>query len=154
MDIQKTQEQIIQNQREKIDQFEQALGSLPDAVHGDSPEFPLYHMFGGGLYLREILLPAGSTCVGKLHKTKHPNFIMRGRCIVTSNVSDTPVELVAPTYFFSEVGVKKVVHAIEETSWVTVHITDETDPEIIEEQIIAKSYKELDSGDNARKELI
>jgi len=145
-------EKDILEQREKVAEFEQVLGSMPGAVHGDSPEFPLHHMFGGGVYCREILLPAGSTCVGKIHKTTHPNFIMKGRCIVTTNVSDNPVEIVAPAYFYSDIGVKKVVHAIEDTTWVTVHATKETDPELIESQIIAKDYKEID--EIKRKELI
>ena len=145
-------EKDILEQREKVAVFEKVLGSMPDAVHGDSPEFPLHHMFGGGIYCREILLPAGSTCVGKIHKTTHPNFIMKGRCIVTTNVSDNPVEIVAPAYFYSDIGVKKVVHAIEDTTWVTVHATKETDPELIESQIIAKDYKEID--EIKRKELI
>lgn len=141
----------IQEQRDKIAEFERLLGSLPGAVHGDSQEFPLNHLFGGGIYCREIFLPAGSVCVGKIHKTTHPNFIMKGKCIVTTNFSDDPVEITAPMYFFSEAGVKKVVCAIEDTTWVTVHITDETDLEIIEEQVIAKDYSELD--ETKHKEL-
>jgi hypothetical protein len=135
----------LQEQRDKVDEFEHVLGSIPGAVHGNSPEFPLNHLFGGGIYCREILLPAGSTCVGKLHKTKHPNFIMRGRCIVTTNMVDDPIEIVAPAYFFSDIGTKKVVHAIEDTVWVTVHATEETDVEIIEDQLVAKSYDEIDA---------
>jgi len=135
----------IQIQRDKISEFQDMLSQMPGSVQGDSPEFPLHHMFGGGIYCREILLPAGSVCVGKIHKTTHPNFIMKGKCIVTSNVSDEPVEIQAPMYFFSEAGVKKVVYAIEDTTWVTVHQTDETDLEIIEDEIIAKDYNELDA---------
>jgi len=142
----------IQQQREKIAEFENMLKQSPDAVLGDSDAFPLNHLFGGGIYCREILLPAGSVCVGKIHKTKHPNFIMKGRCIVTTNVSDDPIEIVGPMYFYSGAGVKKVVYAIEDTTWVTVHATDETDLEIIEDEIIAKDYSELDAI--TQKELI
>jgi hypothetical protein len=148
----KTIPKDIQGQRNKVAEFEGMLSSMPGAVHGDSAEFPLNHMFGGGLYCREILLPAGSTCIGKIHKTTHPNFILKGRCIVTTNVCDKPVEIIAPMYFYSEAGVKKVVHAIEDTIWVTVHQTDETDLEIIEDQIIAKDYNELAA--NTNKEIL
>jgi len=146
-----TQENKIQVQRSKIADFEDLIRNMPGSVEGDSDVFPLHHMFGGGMYCREILLPAGSVCVGKIHKTTHPNFILKGKCIVTSNVSDDPVEIIAPMYFFSEAGVKKVVYAIEDTTWVTVHQTEETDLEIIEDEIIAKNYKEFDASNN--KEL-
>jgi len=139
-EIKKTETEL---QRDKIAEFEHMLAAMPGSVKGDSDDFPLNHIFGGGIYCREILLPAGSVCVGKIHKTTHPNFIMKGKCIVTTNVSDKPVEIQAPMYFFSEAGVKKVVYAIEDTTWVTVHQTDETDLEIIEDEIIAKDYNEL-----------
>jgi len=149
--IEKVNETKVLEQRSKIADFEELLASSPQAVHGDSVDFPLNHLFGGGIYCREILLPAGSVCVGKIHKTTHPNFIMKGKCIVTTNVSDEPVEITAPMYFYSEAGVKKVVYAIEDTTWVTVHVTDETDLEVIEDEIIAEDYSELDT--TMKKEL-
>ena len=142
--ITKTRKDEILKQRQKVDDFEELIKSMPGSVEGDSDSFPLHHMFGGGIYLREILLPAGSTCVGKIHKTKHPNFILKGKCIVTSNVSNDPIMINAPAYFFSDVGVKKVVHAIEDTTWVTVHITDKDDPVEVEDEIIAKDYSEIE----------
>jgi hypothetical protein len=49
--------------------------------------------------------------------------------------------MTAPYTFVSEVGTKRVVHALEETIWTTVHVTDETDLEKIEDYVIAKDLR-------------
>lgn len=37
-------------------------------------------------------------------------------------------------------GTKRAVIALEDTTWITVHVTNETDLEKIEDYVIAKTY--------------
>lgn len=104
---------------------------------------PVKHIFAPGAYAREILLPQGSVVVGKIHRHAHLNFITKGRVRVVTESG--AIEMTAPYTFVSEVGTKRVVYAVEETIWTTVHITNETDLEKIEDYVIAKTYDELDA---------
>jgi hypothetical protein len=103
---------------------------------------PLKHHFAPGAYAREILLPAGSLVIGKIHKHAHVNVISKGKVSVVTE--DGVARYQAPITFISSVGTKRAVYAHEDTVWTTVHVTKETDPEKLEDEIIAKSYDELD----------
>ncbi len=104
---------------------------------------PVKHIFAPGVYAREMNLPKGLFLIGKIHKHAHLNFISKGKLRVLSESG--PVELTAPCTFVSEVGTKRIVYAVEDSVWTTVHVTDETDLEKIEDYVIAKNYDELDA---------
>ena len=138
--------------RAKIDQLIEFLEEDPNHIKGDDEDvFPLTHTFGGGIYCREIFLPKGHLVVGKIHKTEHPNFLMQGEVLVTSDRDEKGIHLKAPMYFVSKAGIRKVVYAVEDSIWVTVHATDKTNPKEAEEVLIAKTYEEL--PDSVKKEL-
>jgi hypothetical protein len=50
-----------------------------------------------------------------------------------------------PMSMISKAGTKRVVYAHEDSVWITVHVTRETDLEKIEDEIIAKTYDELEA---------
>jgi uncharacterized protein (UPF0548 family) len=69
---------------------------------------------------------------------------------------DGVMRVKAPFTFVASPGVKRVVYAHEDTVWTTIHGTDETDLEKIEEEFIAKSYDEvveIESSTNQVKEI-
>jgi len=99
---------------------------------------PLTHHFAPGLYAREILLPKDSLVVGKIHKHAHVNNVSKGSVIVYTEFGME--EYHAPCQFISKAGTKRAVLALEDTVWTTYHPTSEIDLEIIEEQVIAKSF--------------
>jgi hypothetical protein len=114
--------------------IEQAEGRLLDAPQ---LEMPLTHRFAPGVYLREILMPAGAIVIGQQHKTEHFNIVISGKLNVMIN--GVVEHLVAPCIFKSGVDVRKVLYIIEDTRWITVHPTDETDLVKLEELLILKS---------------
>lgn len=130
--------------------LEEALSRSPDAVHGDSPLFPLKHTFAEGVYIREIFIPKGSVLTGKIHRHSHPNFLMKGEVIVFTENKGRE-HLKAPLSMISEPGTKRAIMALEDTVWITVHVTPETDLEKIEEYVIAPNYEAL--GTPPSKEL-
>lgn len=113
---------------------------------GNSPwegSFPLTHRFADGVYAREMLIPAGHVIVGKIHKYGHLNVISSG---AVSVLTEFGVEvLCGPTTFISKPGTKRVVYAHEDTVWTTFHGTDHTDPDMVENDIICKTFAEFDN---------
>ena len=105
--------------------------------------FPLTHRFADGVYAREILLPAGTLVIGKIHRYAHLNIITKGRVAVLTEFGVE--ELEAPYTFTSLAGTKRVVFAYEDTIWTTLHGTQHTDPDTVEEDIICKSFEEFDA---------
>lgn len=127
--------------RGRILDFEAAMFKAKDDGVLQECEFPLKHTFTEGVYAREMTIPKGSVIVGKIHRHAHLNFVMRGEVSV---MTDEGVKTITgPCYFVSTPGTKRVVTAHEETVWVTIHVTEETDLAKIEDQIIAKSFDDL-----------
>ena len=136
--------------RQKIIAFEEALAALPGSTFGDSDRAPLEHFFANGIYCRKIFIPAGTMGTGKIHRHEHPNFLLSGR--VTVFTEDHGSEVIeGPKFMMSKAGTKRALYAHTDTVWFTIHRTDSTDLKVIEDEVIAKTYEELDNTE--RKEL-
>ena len=125
--------------RDKISSFENAIKNIDGAMEGDC--FPLKHTFADGVYVREIFIPKDMIVIGKLHKHSHPNFLMSGEVSVVTE--EGIKRLKGPMSMISPAATKRVVYAHEDTVWITVHVTDKTDIEEIEEEVIARNYTDL-----------
>jgi len=123
---------------DRIREFEMVLAQMPGTIAGDGP---VRHFFGDGLYIREYTGSKGTLAVSKLHKTNHPYFVMTGDCSVITN--EGPIRIRAPHFGITKAGTKRILYFHEDTIWITVHATEETDLEKIEDQVIAKTYHEL-----------
>ena len=78
------------------------------------------HLFAPGMYLRELTVPAGMLMVGKIHKHAHFLMVLKGKAEVVSEFGRMVVE--AGHVSVSPAGVKRVVLAIEDTQFITVHV--------------------------------
>lgn len=144
--IDETRQQV----RTKILSVEERLRNAV-AAGAEEANCPLKHHFAPGAYGREIFIPAGSLVVGKIHKHAHLNMLMKGRVSVATEEGVKHLE--APLTMVSPPGTKRVVYAHEDTVWVTVHLTNETDLEKIEDHVIAKSYDEYTAFVESNKGL-
>lgn len=102
---------------------------------------PLEHGFAPGVYARKMFIKAGVVLTGKIHKYAHWNVLLRGRIVIVTEKGTK--EMVAPAMFVSPPGTKRAGYAIEDTEWVTIHPTDETDIDTIEKHIAVDTYEEL-----------
>ena len=102
------------------------------------------HIFAPGCYAREMTIPKGTLIIGKIHKHAHLNIISKGCVRVATEFGPSFFE--APYTFVSEVGTKRAVYALEDTVWTTIHITEETDLDKIEDYVIAKDYAALEGA--------
>lgn len=107
------------------------------------PDCPLIHAFAPGVYGRQIFIPKDTLVVGKIHKHAHLNFLMQGKVLVATE--EGPKTYEAPLMMVSKAGTKRVVYTYTDTIWATVHLTQQTDLEKIEDEIIAKSFGEFDA---------
>ena len=112
--------------RDQIVRLQEAM--LPIQCEQPEPK----HFFAPGMYLRELTVPAGMLIVGKIHKHEHFLLVLKGRAAVISEFGRMTVE--AGHISNSPAGVKRIVLALEDTQFVTVHAnkSDSQDLEIIE----------------------
>lgn len=130
--------------RSAVMDLEKFVSSLPDTKFGDDVA-PLEHTFVDGAYIRKITMPAGQLVISKIHKVTHPYFVMSGEVdVLTENGMQ---RIKAPYHGITKAGTKRVLLTHTETVWITVHVTNETDLDKIEKEIIAESYKELEKED-------
>lgn len=116
--------------REKIQKLQEAM--LP--MQSEQPE--PRHFFAPGMYLRELVVPTGMLMVGKIHKHEHFLLVLKGRAEVISEFGRMVVE--SGHISISPAGVKRVVLALEDTQFVTVHVnkSDSQDLAVIEAEHI------------------
>lgn len=104
---------------------------------------PLKHSFGDGVYVREIFNPKGMLLITKIHKIAHPFFLLKGDMSILTEEGVKRIK--APYHGITPAGTKRIIYAHEDIVFVTVHVTNKTDPKEIEEDIIAKDFTELDA---------
>jgi len=107
-------------------------------------ECPLQHSFIDGVYVRTIFIPAGTVIVGKIHKHSHANILSVGTVSVMTEGGGLE-RLVGPLTMTSPAGCKRAVWAHTDTTWTTIHRTDETDLEKIEDWVIAETYADYET---------
>lgn len=138
---------------ERIEILEEELLKYPQI------DCPLTHNFTPGLYLRTILMPAGSFIIGHEHLTEHFNIIHTGRASVM--IDGDLTEIWAPNFFASKPGIRKVLLIHEDMRWSTTHVNpdDEMDIAKLEDRLIKKSgaflrYEERLRLEKAAKEAL
>jgi hypothetical protein len=133
--------------RAKIVGLEAAIKAQPD----QQIEIDIKHHFAPGLYLREMLMPKNSVVVGKIHKTEHLCILSKGKVIVVNENGRQLLE--APAVVHSVPGVKRALHALEETVWVNCHHnpTDERDLEKIDDVFVVDTFDQFLSFTEQKK---
>ena len=120
-----------QTYKETIDHLGDTLQRLPQV------EMPLIHLFAPGVYYREIFMPAGTLVIGHEHKTEHFNIVLTGRAKVM--MDGVIHDIKGPDVFVSPPGTSKILHIVKDMRWATIHPSDETDIEVLEDILVTKS---------------
>lgn len=109
------------------------------------------HVFAPGVYVRQVVMPAGSAIVGKIHATEHVVIVSAGR-VISVTESDGQHEIIGPCIFTVPAGTKRALYVLEDCTWATVHPTvlagvdgkaTEADLAAIEHTFIAKTREEF-----------
>jgi quercetin dioxygenase-like cupin family protein len=137
------QKRAKESWREKVTVFEDELKETEEALGENMLNviMPVEHRFTEKQYIREFRAPAGHTVVSKIHNTNHPIFLLEGEVTIIEESGKKRVK--APYYSITEVGTKRVVIVHEDCFFVTVHPSEKTNIFDVEEEVIAKSFKDV-----------
>jgi len=109
--------------KERIQQLEAIL------INSDQVDCPLENQFTPGLYIRERFVPCGTLFTTYVWKTTHPFRCIMGELLIWEE--ETGWQLYqAPCKGITQAGTKRVVYAVTDVIWETLHgnpdnITDE-----------------------------
>lgn len=115
------------------------------AASDDHIEFDVKHSFAPGMYIREMFIPKGSVVVGKIHRGECVNVCPMGDIEIVTEAGD--MHVVAPFTAVSAPGTQKIGFAREDTVWINIFRTDETDIEKLENELVysdAEAFALLD----------
>jgi hypothetical protein len=101
----------------------------------DQVSLDVNHHFSKGVYARELFIPKGTVLTGKMHKHNHLNIMVYGDIEIAN--SEGSKRMIGHCIFESKAGTKRAGFAHEDTLWVTIHATKETDLKKIEADEIA-----------------
>tara|TARA_R110000787_G_scaffold25807_5_gene72416 strand:+ start:1855 stop:2457 length:603 start_codon:yes stop_codon:yes gene_type:complete len=134
--------------REKISELEEVIVGLGDTtgevMHTANP---VKHTFAGGCYVREIYNPAHELIITKIHKKEHPFFLMKGEMSILTEEGIQNIK--APYQGVTKPGTKRAIYTHEECIFITVHATDSTSIEDVEEEVVCTKYEDLPPGCDA-----
>lgn len=122
---------LVKNDRSKVIAWEKL------ALERSQVELAVQHYFSEGVYARELFIPKGIILTGHIHKYENLNIMTKGKIEILIDGEMKIVE--APFVIVSPPGTKRVARTLEDTIWITVHGTFETNLEKIEQQFIATS---------------
>lgn len=107
-------------------------------------DIPITHHFCDGMYARAAYIKKGTAMTGAIHKQATLQIMVSGRVSVATDRE--PVrELHGFNIMVSPPGTKRAGVALDDTVWVTIIKTDETDPERIFEQLTTNDYTALEN---------
>tara|TARA_R100000008_G_C3584663_1_gene171255 strand:+ start:2051 stop:2569 length:519 start_codon:yes stop_codon:yes gene_type:complete len=159
MKLEKKSDLLTKSIRKKIFDIEDSIKSNVNPKYktffNDTKNCPLKHYFSDGIYVREIFIPKGMIIVGKIHKHRHPNFLLKGKVmVITEQKGEEIIE--GPCFMMSEGGTKRALYAVTDLVWTTIHHnpTNTQDLDKIEDIVIAKNYNEYEKFISSEKSVV
>jgi hypothetical protein len=114
--------------RADIDQLQSEMIKLPQA------ELKTDHYFSGGMYCRRVFRAATTLIVGKVHKKDHLFICAAGEMLVWTETGVRRLQ--AGDVVESRAGTKRATLALTDSVGITCHLTDKTDLDEIEAELI------------------
>src|SRR5512146_1314613 len=83
-------------------------------------DIPLTHIFSGGVYIRQVEMPAGTLVMGKRHRHETCNVLLKGKLAVFVEEGKPPMTIEGPAIFTSAPNAKKFAYCIEDAVFVNI----------------------------------
>jgi mannose-6-phosphate isomerase-like protein (cupin superfamily) len=128
---------------DKLRALEAAVRQLPQI------EFQTNHYFADGMYGRELVQPAGTVVVGKVHKREHFFIVTKGSLQIACDGETMTVR--APCVIVSSPGTQRALFAMEDSVYMTVHRTNKKNLDKIERELIEPAPNALLDSRNKLK---
>ena len=124
----------------------------PEQLQAAADAISTFHYFADGMYARVLARKAGVQIVGKVHKKEHFYIVTMGS-VAVSNGDDPARVYKAGSVIVSKPGTKRAVVALEDSICMTVHRTDQTDLDAIEEELMEPDPMALFDARNELRRL-
>tara|TARA_R110000796_G_C14427942_1_gene420755 strand:+ start:164 stop:628 length:465 start_codon:yes stop_codon:yes gene_type:complete len=151
--------EIALSKREQIQSLQQLLIDNADGenIEGDgkniihSKNFPLKHTFADGVYIRQMDMQVDSMVVGAIHNHLHVWFLLTGHLMVITE--DTTEEFIAPCYVLATPGSKRVIYAMEDSTFVNIHKNPNNIKDIkkLEDDLVSLTFEDYEEYINKNK---
>jgi hypothetical protein len=105
----------------------------------EQAEMPVTHTLIDGVYTRSLFIPKGTVLVGEIHLKECVNICAAGDISILTETGCGRIK--AGHIAVSQAGIQKLGYAHEDTVFVNVFRTDETDINKIEAEIATKTYE-------------
>lgn len=129
-----------------IDELQRKMSLMPQA------EMLTEHFFVPGMYCRKVTRGAGTLIVGKVHKQPHFFVCASGEIAVWSE-NGTRI-LKAGDVVESTPGTKRVTLALTDAVGMTVHKTDKTELDDIEDELIEPDESAMFDAKNELRQAV
>ena len=104
-------------------------------------EMPVEHIVADGMYIRKLFIKKGTILVGKIHRKACINVVAMGDISVMTETGS--LRITAGYMQASIAGMQKVGYAHEDTIFMNIFRTDETDIAKIEAEIACEDYDDF-----------
>lgn len=131
---------LIMENREKILRLANEIIKLGQPM----PDCKVKHIFSEGVYVRQVTMPAGSLIIGRIHTTEHLNEVISGECLIYT-ADEELVLRKEGDIFISKAGSQKVGRCLTDVVFRTIHATNETNVEKLEQELSVLTYEELEN---------
>ena len=133
----------------KLADGKEIIGNGKEIVY--HKKFKYKHTFGDGTYIREMFIPKGEAVIGAIHKHLHVWILLSG-CIKVAT-EDSVEEYKAPCTVLSRPGIKRVIYAVENSTFTNVHKNPNNTQDIkkLEKELVVLNYKEYEEYINKNK---
>ena len=94
------------------------------------------HHFAGGVYAKEIRIPAGYRLKSHKHRYDHLSVLSSGEALIS--YGEEPFRVTGPAVVTILAGLEHSLEAITDLVWLCIHATDAADPATADELLIER----------------
>src|SRR5210317_2203898 len=118
----------------RLEHLEAYMGTLPQTP------IPLLEEFADGVYVREIMIPKGNYCIGRIHKYSHVSIMISGELLMWTEF-DGFVHLKGYNRVVAPPGIKRFGYVLDDVKWITAHGTsDKMYPDNMVDSLTVSDY--------------
>lgn len=129
-----------EERREAIMSLEQTIEDTPE-LQKLKIELPVTHHFHAEIYMRELFIPRGTILTGRIHLFDHFELLISGD-LTMSTESDEPQRITGYTVIKGMAGKKRAFYAHSDSIFMTVHTSDEHEPEEMYDRMTCDSFEQ------------
>lgn len=125
------------------------IGTMPEILRIEDwlmkevqVECPVQHYQILGVYARSMFIPAGTLLTGKIHNFESIAILAKGTIRITNGTESYVIS--EGHIMVDQPGVKRLGYAETDVVFITVHRTDNTEIEAIEDELVSATFEEYE----------